>query len=223
MIKFSKTQSKSSQDFFQKAEQQFLGKAFKIEQIPKSFLPAFFFAGRSNVGKSSLINKLLYRKNLLRTSKIPGCTIQLHFQQLAQKLLIVDSPGYGYAKTMQLSTQWRDLINAYFENNKNLVLVFVLIDGRRGIQVIDLELIDMVSHFNIKSQIIFTKMDKKEAMKNLQDDFAKISSQFSLLSNEFISCSVVKNLGFSELRSTICQESENFVTDKKKDFFYGKN
>ena len=81
MIESSKSQSKSAQEFFQKAEQKFLGKAFKIEQIPKSFLPAFFFAGRSNVGKSSLINKLLYLKDLLRTSKIPGCTIQLHFQQ----------------------------------------------------------------------------------------------------------------------------------------------
>ena len=189
-------------NFFQKASNKNLGKALYSEDIPKTFLPHIFFAGKSNVGKSSLINEILMRKHLIRTSKTPGCTIHLNFFQIAQKFILVDSPGYGYAKSVELSLKWKDLLHSYFANQKN-VLVFLLIDSRRGISEKDLDLIQFLDQFWIKIQIIFTKCDKKDAEKSLEQKFYDILSTFQNINLQSIFTSSAKKIGIENIRNLI--------------------
>lgn len=199
----SKGKLKFADDFFRKGEQKFLRKAFHPEQIPSTFYPEFLFVGRSNVGKSTLINKLLMRTNLLRVSRTPGCTIQLHFHQIANQLIIVDSPGYGYAKNEKLSLKWKELLSFYFQNRENLHHVFVLIDGRRGILDVDYELFKILESYGIDNQIVLTKMDKKDLESDLVRQTKLLQHDFSCVQPELIYCSALKNRGFSELRATI--------------------
>ena len=105
------------------------------QQYPKSHLPQIAFIGKSNVGKSSLINKLCNRRNLARTSNTPGRTRQINFFQIADKFLITDLPGYGFARVSQeYRKNWNKLIPNYLENNENLKLINILIDARHGIK-----------------------------------------------------------------------------------------
>lgn len=119
------------------------------------------FAGRSNVGKSSLINALTGRKGLAKTSNTPGRTQQLNYFNLADKLFLVDLPGYGFAKAPEnLVKQWQKMIFAYLQGRVNLKRVFLLIDSRHGIKKVDREIMEMLDKAAVTYQIILTKSDK---------------------------------------------------------------
>ncbi len=131
-------------------------------QIPNTPHPEIAFWGRSNVGKSSLINNLTIQKNLARRSKNPGRTQELFFfSNPSAAFLLVDMPGYGFARAMKDKThQWQDTILAYLSSRVNLRLLCLLIDGRHGLKSIDMSAIRLLSDNGIICQIVLTKCDK---------------------------------------------------------------
>ena len=138
--------------------------AAKKNQYPSPDLPEIAFVGRSNVGKSSLINTILGRKSLARVSSMPGKTITINFYDVDKKLFLVDLPGYGYAKRQLDNKQaWSSLTDGYFTQNKNidlLSLVVQLVDCKVGITNDDAMMIDFLNQMEIPYIIVATKVDK---------------------------------------------------------------
>ena len=138
--------------------------AGKPSQFLKNPIPQIAFSGRSNVGKSSLINTLLGRKSLARVSSAPGKTITVNFYDVDSKLFLVDLPGYGYAKrTAQEQLVWSSLVDGYFTKNPNfdlLKLVVQLVDSRIGYTKDDIDMISFMNEMDIPYVIVATKTDK---------------------------------------------------------------
>lgn len=140
---------------------QFVAGAATADRLPPPALPEVAFVGRSNVGKSSLINALTYRKKLARTSNTPGRTQQINFFDLGGRLMLVDLPGYGYAKVSRTDTEaWGRLIDAYLADRPNLLRVCVLIDSRHGIKDTDRQMVGMLDNYHMPAQLVLTKTDK---------------------------------------------------------------
>jgi len=141
---------------------EFLMGVAAIEQLPAAFDVEVAFAGRSNVGKSSLFNALARRKELARTSNTPGRTRELnYFVAASGRLALVDMPGYGYARAeKKLVRAWQAIIMAYLRGRPNLRRVFVLIDARHGIKPNDIETLDQLDEAAVNYQIVLTKADK---------------------------------------------------------------
>ncbi len=136
----------------------------KLEQLPVDGLPEIAFVGRSNVGKSSLINAVTGQKGLAKTSNTPGRTQQLNYFNLDGKIYLVDLPGYGFAQAPEnLVRQWQQLIFAYLQGRVELKRVFMLIDSRHGIKKVDEEIMQMLDAAAVTYQIILTKTDKISA------------------------------------------------------------
>ncbi len=130
-------------------------------QFPKNNLPQFVFVGKSNVGKSSLINAMLNRKSLARTSNSPGKTRTINFYNVDDKLYFVDLPGYGYARASKSEIQkWNKLIEKYFDNNNVLRLILLLIDIRHSPGQNDKLMYDWLKFYNFETIIVATKADK---------------------------------------------------------------
>ena len=157
----------------------------KFENQKSLILPEVCFAGRSNVGKSSLINSLLNRKSIARTSKRPGQTKTILFYRIDNYFSLVDVPGYGYAEISKKNvSDISTLLNQYFISSKNLKIVCVLIDSRHGIKKIDLEFLDFLKKSKLNYKLVFTKSDKlaqankEKFLENFniiqQDSFKKI-------------------------------------------------
>lgn len=135
--------------------------AAKLSQLPEAAPCEIAFAGRSNVGKSSLLNALTGRKALARTSGTPGRTRELNYFQIGPSLHLVDMPGYGYAKAQKtLVAAWQKLIKDYLRGRPTLRRVFVLVDARHGIKPNDLEIMDLLDEAAVVYQIVLTKADK---------------------------------------------------------------
>lgn len=139
--------------------------AASLTQLPESDRPEIAFAGRSNVGKSSLINALLNRKGLARASAEPGKTRELNYFNLGEgKMWLVDLPGFGYAKvSREQQAKWVQLTKRYLRGRVNLRRVFLLVDSRRGLMDTDLETMKMLDTAAVTYQIILTKGDKVKA------------------------------------------------------------
>lgn len=137
----------------------------KLDQLPPFGLPEVAFCGRSNVGKSSLVNALTGRNTLARTSNTPGRTQQLIFFELGARLMLVDLPGYGYAKVSKsLVAAWTRLLKAYLKGRVTLRRACVLVDARHGLKPGDLEVMALLDRTAVPYQIVFTKADKVGAV-----------------------------------------------------------
>ena len=152
------------------------------KQFPALVVPQIAFSGRSNVGKSSLINTLLQRKSLARVSGTPGKTVTVNFYNVDSKLLLVDLPGYGFAKrTFEEKKKWSALTDAYFTGNNNIDLlrcVVQLIDGKVGPTADDVQMLDYLTEAELPFIIVYTKVDKLNATqkKALKESMGKYSS-----------------------------------------------
>ncbi|MDH5489646.1 MAG: ribosome biogenesis GTP-binding protein YihA/YsxC [Rhodospirillaceae bacterium] len=132
-----------------------------LEQVPETEIAEIAFAGRSNVGKSSLINSLTGRNSLARTSHTPGRTQQINFFNLSGRITIADLPGYGYARAPKDEVaKWTRLVNAYLKGRRTLVRVMMLIDGRHGIKDVDRKIMKMLDDAAVSYQVVLTKADK---------------------------------------------------------------
>lgn len=133
----------------------------RIADLPDPSFPEIAFAGRSNVGKSTLINALTNRKNLARTSNTPGRTQQINFFKLSDYLMIVDLPGYGFAKASKKTVnEWNKLIRLYLKGRVELKRVFILVDSRHGLKPVDKITMDLLDEAGVTYQIVLTKTDK---------------------------------------------------------------
>jgi len=140
---------------------QFVQGATSLEQMPRAPFPEVAFVGRSNVGKSSIINRLLERKNLARTSSKPGKTQEINFFLINNRIHVADLPGFGYAKVSKRQREaWQKLIGSYLMHRKQLRLVFQLIDSRHEPTALDRELMMLMPESNAEHVIVLTKSDK---------------------------------------------------------------
>lgn len=177
-----------------------------LSQLPLTDLPEIALAGRSNVGKSSLINAITGQKGLAKTSNTPGRTQQLNYFNADGKFLMVDMPGYGYAQAPEkLVKQWQKMIFAYLQGRVNLKRVFVLIDSRHGIKKVDEEIMQMLDKAAVTYQIILTKTDKigskqlELVIKDTQAAIAKHPAAYVRL----LTTSSEKGTGIDEVRAEI--------------------
>ncbi len=188
----------------------FLKSAPKLEFLPEPTVPEIAFAGRSNVGKSSLINALVNRNNLARASNTPGRTQELNFFDVGSPVLfrIVDMPGYGYAKApVKTVQQWRYLINDYLRGRAVLKRVFVLIDSRHGIKDVDHDIMGMLDAAAISYRIVLTKTDKIKATEREAvelDTMAKLRKHVAAYP-ELSVTSAEKKGGIEDLRRAVLE------------------
>ena len=155
---------------------QFETSAVKKEGYPKSDMLEFAFAGRSNVGKSSMINKVLNRKSLARVSGTPGKTITINFYNIDKKIYLVDLPGYGYAKrSKEEVAKWGEMMEYYLANRKQLVQTILLVDSRHTPTAQDIQMAEWIRHYHDRLVVITTKMDKlkKSEIDERLDDIAQ--------------------------------------------------
>jgi GTP-binding protein len=139
----------------------FIAGAAHQRQLPLLKQPAVAFVGRSNVGKSSLLNRLVGQRKLARVSKRPGRTQQINFFLVDERIVFADLPGYGFARVpAQIQDQWKDLVEAYLSGSADLRLVVVLVDLRRGLQDEDVRLLEYLESVGRRAIIVATKADK---------------------------------------------------------------
>ena len=173
-----------------------------IAQLPKPTTPEVSFVGRANVGKSSLLNRLLGRKQLARVSSVPGKTANINFFDV-DGVKFVDLPGYGYAKVSHTEKQrWADLIGGYFEQERSFNLVISLVDIRHEAQKLDLQMVDFLTEAELPFVVALTKADKITRNKQSQAA-AALRSSFGLAQEQIIITSSETGLGIDELRRRI--------------------
>ena len=184
----------------------FMLSAVSLDTLPPARLPEICFAGRSNVGKSSLINALTNRKGLARASNTPGRTRELNYFNIDERLFIVDLPGYGYAKASKSDiVRWTKLTREFLFGRASLRRVFLLIDSRHGSKESDIELMNMLDETAVTYQIVLTKIDKikkSEIDEVYIKTAALIAKRPAAYPNIILTSSEKKN-GLDELRSTI--------------------
>src|SRR6266478_2612042 len=186
--------------------------AATVDGIPAAELSEIAFAGRSNVGKSSLVNALTGRKTLARVSDTPGRTRQINFFRLDNRLMLADLPGYGFARASKSdSARWTELIFAYLRGRPNLRRAVLLIDSRRGLLPNDIEVMDLLDRAAVSYQLVLTKVDKlkpgelaKVESKTLND-----SLRHGAAHPELVVTSAVLGEGIAELRARLAALTES--------------
>ena len=182
--------------------------AVSIEALPAPDLPEVAFAGRSNVGKSSLINGLVGRHRLARASTEPGRTREVNFFLLDDRLRLVDLPGYGFAKVSRsVARKFQDLGRAYLRGRPNLRRVYLLIDARHGLKPPDGEAMDALDQAAVSYQIVLTKADKLKAAE-VEAVVARTTAAIARRPAAFprvLATSAEKGHGLAELRAEIAQ------------------
>jgi GTP-binding protein len=181
----------------------FLRACSAADQFPPGQLPEIAFIGRSNVGKSTLINALTGRKNLARASKTPGRTQQIVFFDIRETLMLADLPGYGHADAPRLEQDnWNELIHVYLRGRPQLQCVGLLIDGRHGPMTKDLSMMQFLDRAGISYQIILTKIDKVKSTEQavLQRRVESQLPQHSAARANVLMVSAEKKIGIDALR-----------------------
>lgn len=185
---------------------EFVAAANNLASLPPLSLPEIAFAGRSNVGKSSLINALTSRNNLARTSQTPGRTRQLIFFSLSGRLQLVDLPGYGYAKAPKTDIQaWTKLTKQFLAGRQTLQRLMLLIDSRRGINEADRQMMKLMDEQAVSWAVVLTKMDKLTARQQdeiISNTSAQISKHVAAFPHVWTTSSVEKT-GIEALRAHI--------------------
>ncbi|HLU94404.1 MAG TPA: ribosome biogenesis GTP-binding protein YihA/YsxC [Membranihabitans sp.] len=165
----------------------------KVEQAPIADRPEFAFIGRSNVGKSSLINRMFGRKELAYVSKQPGKTQSINYYKVEEKCYIVDLPGFGYARqSRKQRSGWDQMVRNYFLERNTLTCVFVLIDSNIPLQKIDREFINWLGENEIPFALIFTKSDKSKSQfleKNIDGIRQALLEEWEFLPPDFVTSS----------------------------------
>lgn len=173
-------------------------------QLTESTLPEICFSGRSNVGKSSLINKLLNRKSIARVSSTPGKTVTVNFYRLPE-FRLVDLPGYGFAKVADRDRErWSELMEEYFKSGRNIKLCLQLIDMRHPATEFDISMLQFLSHFEIPYAVVLTKCDKLNKTEFQKRLFA-LKEELSELGDgaAIIPFSALKGTGADDIRKAI--------------------
>ena len=178
----------------------------ELTQLPLTDLPEIAFAGRSNVGKSSIINAITGQKGLAKTSNTPGRTQQLNFFNTAEQFHLVDLPGYGYAQAPEKQVkQWQKVIFAYLQGRVNLKRVFLLIDSRHGIKNVDKDIMKMLDTAAVVYQIVLTKADKISlaSLNKIKNETELEVSKHAAAYTKVLATSSEKNIGIDEVRAEI--------------------
>ena len=202
---FTQEQLKAAEKLFAGSCDFVLG-VTKLEQLPLTEMPEVAFAGRSNVGKSSLINAVTGKKGLAKTSNTPGRTQQLNYFNLSGKIHLVDLPGYGYAEAPESTVkQWQKVIFAYLQGRVNLKRVFLLIDSRHGLKKVDREVMEMLDKAAVTYQIVLTKTDKisSAALAKLIGEIETEIAKHAAAYTKVLSTSSEKKQGLDQLRAEI--------------------
>ena len=180
---------------------EFVTSAAREEQFPPESLPEIAFLGRSNVGKSSLLNCLTGKKGLAFTSARPGCTQLINFFRINGELFFVDLPGYGYARVpLDVKARWKSLIESYLLKRNTLTKAVVLLDARRGWMEQDLDLKDWLEHQGLPFVVVATKFDKLN-QKEQHRSLASITKELS--GGELIPFSAITGRGAREIWQAI--------------------
>lgn len=182
-------------------------------KCPKPDRPEYAFIGRSNVGKSSLINMLCNNEKLAKTSRTPGKTQLINHFNIDDTWYIVDLPGYGFAKVSQTQRKkWEKMIEDYLRKRENLFNVFVLIDSRHSPQKLDLEFVNRLGQWHVPFCLVFTKADKENqrvVAANVKDFLAKVRETWQFLPQHFVT-SAVKKMGRDKILTLIGNMNEEF-------------
>lgn len=179
-----------------------------MRQLPPADLPEIAFAGRSNVGKSSLVNALLNRKKLAKASNEPGRTRQLNYFNLNEQLYLVDLPGYGYARASKTEiAQWTRLTLNYLQGRPTLKRIFMLIDSRHGVKSTDEEIMDLLDSSAVVYQIVLTKLDKlkKSEQEGLVEKVFTRLKKRPAFHPVVMQTSSVEGIGLPEFRAEIAR------------------
>jgi GTP-binding protein len=191
----------------------------KVENCPKPDMPEYAFIGRSNVGKSSLINMLTGQNKLAKTSNTPGKTQLINHFLINKSFYIVDLPGYGFAKVSHTTRAvWEKMIDGYLKERTNLVTVFVLIDSRHEPQNIDLAFLRKLGEWGVPFNVIFTKADKSTqriAAKHGKMFIEAMKREWEFIPRSFMT-SAVKYLGRKDILTYIEELNTEYVEQQKE-------
>jgi GTP-binding protein len=202
---FTQRQIEEGRSLF-KHEAKFIFGTQEPGKWPNTMFPEIAFVGRSNVGKSSLLNALTGQRALARVSRTPGRTQQFNFFNLADRFMLVDMPGYGYASVgKQLERMWATLADDYFKNREQLRRLFVLIDSRHGLKDNDRMLMDWLNRLVVPYQIVLTKVDKTKAadLQLIQEQVLNELRKNAAACPDVLLTSSEKNQGIDQLRTVI--------------------
>ena len=186
----------------------------RVDLCPKPEIPEYAFIGRSNVGKSSLINSICNNKKLAKTSSTPGKTQLMNHFMINDEWYLVDLPGYGFTKTPNhLRMKWQNFTRNYLRSRENLMCVFVLLDSRHNVQKADDEFMEWLGENAIPFVMVFTKMDKldpRDIEGNVNTYLEKMSEKWSFLPQHFLT-SAEKKTGKEEILAFVEETNKTFV------------